>query len=367
MKRIYILLILLLAACVKKDPVQIPSTQRPIYFASPVISCPTKIVTGKISEVYPTAEEFAVYALYTPGDFVSWDAGDAFMYMDDMKASYNAVLNGWSPETTTYWPGSGKLTFTAYSPCEGVRSDADSYSYRREGFVFENFKIQDDPSAQYDLLYSTRAMNRISSADGGAGVYNGADLNFVHALSSIEFRVRNGSNYAGSEIYVKNITILNAYTRGTFLENINTTDESVYTSSPEWINLSDENTSGYKVAPTDLTQQVIEESKALEGARDLLLMPQPFEHPSTSHNVVIRIEYYKGAVPQAPVYIDLRCGYDSDNDGVGDTYFNDGTNVVTRWAPGKKYTYTITFGDYKIFFTPSVTEWSSNSRPPAYI
>ena len=66
--------------------------------------------------------------------------------------------------------------------------------------------------------------------------------------------------------------------------------------------------------------------------------------------------------------IDLVNGFDSDKDGVGDTYFNDGTTQIKGWEQGKKYTYMITFGRYKIFFTPSVSAWEDSSPfPPIHI
>ena len=60
--------------------------------------------------------------------------------------------------------------------------------------------------------------------------------------------------------------------------------------------------------------------------------------------------------------IDLVNGFDSDNDGTGDTYFNDGTSDITGWESGKRYTYTITFGKYKILFTPAVDPWKEGGN-----
>ena len=50
-------------------------------------------------------------------------------------------------------------------------------------------------------------------------------------------------------------------------------------------------------------------------------------------------------------------GNDTDDDGVGDDYFYDGATRITGWEPGKRYTYTLTFGRYKILFTPTVVSW----------
>lgn len=361
--------LVLLCGCVKNDPA-VPAGRHEILFSSPVMSNVTKAVPGNLS-AYPTGEKFTVFARYTSGDFENWD--DAEPYMEATDAAYDALLNGWTTKAgssglTYYWPNSGKLTFAAYSPSD-CTGDMTSWSYGPEGFVFTNFSVDPEPSQQYDLLYAPRAMNKTSSSMGSSADYDGVELNFRHALSCIEFRVRNGSNYEGSEVRIKNIEVLNAYQSGSFAENIDVTDESVYDASPEWTGQSLEYGTGYKVAASDVDQLVEEEAKALADARPLLLMPQDFKHPGS--NVTIRITYEaKSAgvwIEQPPALIDLVTGFDSDNNGEGDTYFNDGTNPITGWESGKRYTYMITFGRYKIFFTPSVSEWVDLVSPPVYI
>lgn len=360
----------LLCCCVKTEPVEMTESGSEICFADPIMSHSTKAVSGSIIE-YPEEEHFTVSARYTPDDFVSWDS--SIPYFDNMDAAYDADKNGWttakgSSAKAYYWPNSGKLTFAAYSP-SSASVDMSSLTYGNEGFTFTDFTVKADPSAQYDLLYAPRTMNKTASSMGSSADYDGVELNFRHALSCIEFRVRNGSNYEGSEVRIKNIEVLNAYQSGSFAENIDVTDESVYDASPEWTGQNLEYGTGYKVAASDVDQLVEEEAKALADARPLLLMPQDFKHPGS--NVTIRITYEaKSAgvwIEQPPALIDLVTGFDSDNNGEGDTYFNDGTNPITGWESGKRYTYMITFGRYKIFFTPSVSEWVDLVSPPVYI
>ena len=110
-----------------------------------------------------------------------------------------------------------------------------------------------------------------------------------------------------------------------------------------------------------MNQTVTKDTKDLEGGYDLILMPQLFDHGSDVH-VTIKVTYNEGAVLGKVANIDLVNGFDSNNDGIGDTYFNDGTNDITGWAPGRKYTYTITFGKYKILFTPTVDPWAEGGN-----
>lgn len=361
----------LLCCCVKTEPVEMTESDSEICFADPIMSHSTKAVSGSIIE-YPEEEHFTVSARYTPDDFVSWDS--SIPYFDNMDAAYDADKNGWttakgSSAKAYYWPNSGKLTFAAYSP-SSASVDMSSLTYGNEGFTFTDFTVRADPSEQYDLLYTPRAMNKTASSAGGSGIYNGVELNFRHALSCVEFKVRNGSNYAGSQIRINNIEVLNAYQKGSFAENIDVTDESSYKASPLWTGQSEELGTGYPVVASEIEQLVTEEAKQLDGARSLLMIPQDFDHSGTHITIRITYESKSGTdwITQAPAMIDLVTGFDSDKDGTGDTYFNDGTNQIRGWEQGKKYTYMITFGRYKIFFTPSVSAWEDSSTfPPIYI
>lgn len=361
----------LFSSCVKIEPADRSESFSEIHFTSPVMTDATKAVPGVIDEEYPVTEKFTVYAKYSPSDFVSWDAG--VTYIDAVEAAYDNSVNGWTTKKGSggkayYWPNSGNLTFAAYSP-SSAREDMNSLSYGKEGFTFTNFTVKSDPSQQYDLLYAPRAMNKTASSAGGSGIYDGVELNFRHALSCIEFKVRNGSNFEGSQIRINNIEVMNVYQSGSFAENIDMDDESVYNSSPQWTNQGNELGTGYSVVPSKIEQLVEEEAKSLEGARSLLMIPQDFNHGSSHVTIRITYETKTGTdwIPQAQAVIDLVNGFDSNKDGIGDSYFNDGTNEIRGWEPGKKYTYMITFGRYKIFFTPSVSEWSDSSIPPVYI
>lgn len=335
----------LLCCCVKIEPIDQCHTSNEVYFTSPIMSDATKAVTG-IIDTYPTDEKFVVYAKYSSSDFVSWT--DGVTYMDAVETAYDNSANGWTTKKGSaglnyYWPNSGKLTFAAYSP-----SDCPNASYGNDGL-----SVADFVNEQYDLLYAPRAMNKTASSMT-SGVYDGVQLNFRHALSCVDFRVRNAANYEGSKIYIKSVKILNAYKEGDFAENI--TDGSMYEASPEWTDQKTE--TAYTFFESTPGQLVTVETLPL-GVQDCLLMiPQKLDHGSS--HVTIRLEYNDNGVDKVND-IDLVNGFEGG-------YFNDGTNEIREWELGKKYTYTITFGKYKIFFTPSVSAWEdSGTIPPVYI
>lgn len=347
-----IVVVMLLSCCVKVEPAVRSEDSSEIHFTSPIMSAATKSVTGVI-DTYPKSEKFMVYAKYSSGDFVSW-ASD-ITYIDGVEAAYDSSENGWTTSMgdsgqAYYWPKGGKLTFAAYSP-----SDCPRASYGNAGLVVNDFVVSENATERYELLYAPRAMNKTSSSVT-SGLYDGVQLNFRHALSCIDFRVRNAANYSSS-IYIKSVKILNAYSKGDFAENI--TDGSTYEASPDWTGHETEKEYTFYDSNSPTGHLVTVETRPLDVEETLLMIPQELDH--TSRHIVIRLEYDDDGVDKISD-IDLVNGFEGG-------YFNDGTNEIREWEPGKKYTYTITFGKYKIFFTPSVDDsnWSDSGRPPVYI
>ncbi|MGN0188118.1 MAG: fimbrillin family protein, partial [Candidatus Cryptobacteroides sp.] len=301
-----LLTLILPASCLRVEPEDAPSADCPVTFSRPVVtSARSKAVTGSLTD-YPTAEDFTVYAFYSPDDFNGWKADKGQLYMDGIKTSYDALINGWRPSQTYYWPKNGKLTFAAFSP-----SDASmTVSYGEDGFKFTGFEVlatQDADNRQYDLLYSERSMNRTSSTGGVS--YSGADINFRHALCTVRFKFRLSQNFeGGSAVTIKAVTIRNVYTKATFAENIDTARPERYSASPEWTGQTDP--VDYPAAPSSLNQAVTSDSKDLENGYDLILMPQTFDHGSDVH-VTIEVTYNNGSADQT-VGIDLVNGFDSD-------------------------------------------------------
>ena len=201
-------------------------------------------------------------------------------------------------------------------------------------------------------------MNKTSST--GGTTYSGADINFRHALCTVRFKFRSSQNYeGGTSTVIKGVEILNVYTKGDFAENIKTASQATYSATPEWT--AQASPVDYPAAPSSLNQTVTKDTKDLVGGYDHILMPQLFDHGSDVH-VTIKVTYDEGSVTGKEALVDLVNGFDSNNDGIGDTYFNDGTSDITGWEPGKRYTYTITFGKYKILFTPAVDPWKEGGN-----
>ena len=231
-----------MVSCTKNEVYVSENNDAQISFNAPVVQLNTKAVAGeqpnKADGKYSTAESFNVYASWTKEDYAAGQWG-ASLYMDNVKVSYNTGHNGWAPADAYYWPKTGVLTFAAYSPSDV----AGTVEYGAEGLTVTGFTVKDTPAEKYDFMYAERSYNRTASknlTEGETnnghtnGSYNGVDLVFHHALSSIVFKVKADEDITNTKFTVKKIEILNAQNKGDFAEKI--TDGPAYTSAPKWAN-----------------------------------------------------------------------------------------------------------------------------------
>ena len=218
---------------------------------------------------------------------------------------------------------------------------------------------------QYDLLYSDRVFNKVRSdfdnntpyddEDDATYIYNGVNLLFRHALSSIVFKVKTKADYsANATITLTGITINNADSKGTFSENVTDAAAASYVApTPSWDNVyatADEKDysifSGSQVVNSGTAQAV---SPLVGSATNIILLPQALEHTSTSKDVTVTVTYTVAqnggdAIPQTAV-IKLKD-------------LTASSTAITAWEINKRYTYTIVFGLEEIYFDPAVDVWS---------
>lgn len=353
-----------LASCVNDEAMENTSkaSDQKITFNAPVIGGATRAVNyrGEI-ETYPKNESFNVYAVWHKESFTTWAAGTE--YMDKIKVS-NAEYDtddegstGWTftGENKYYWPeGGGYLTFAAYSPADAI----GTITYEAgTGLKIVGFEVEANASNQYDLLYSKRTYNQTKDNQTDSNdTYDGVDIVFQHALSSIQFAARTENDYSTTTIELTGIKLYGVYSKGDFNEGVDETkiEEDVdgnpttvnrgtdYYNSPKWTNQSEivaeasayvayENTEGLTLKKTAQTLN------GTTGQTDLILLPQTL--PVTGATVIVdyTIKTTGGEIPQqAKVEID---------------------ELVSAWEPGKRYTYTIIFGLDQIYFAPSVDSW----------
>lgn len=337
-------------SCVKNEPApEIGASDSKITFEAPAVSGITRaaLVPGEIVSPYSKAEHFSVYALYFPNNYTAFADGTAFMTNEE--TAYNAAngtKGGWDTETAGgqayYWPKNGTLTFAAYSP-SGADDDC-TVNWDAQGFTFENFTVQQNPAQHYDLMFSERSYDRQAST--GGTTYDGVDINFKHALSSIVFQVKKMEEYAGHTITVTDITLKNAYETGTFKQGL-ADNGTATTTAAAWSGQTSEN-AGYSV----LTANEIVASTAatkLVNVTPLIILPQATAHGT--NNIMIDVKYKihngTGEIEQSAT-IDIA----------------DGTYNITEFELGKRYIFTLNFGLNKIYFSPEVEVWEDVTVTP---
>ena len=332
-----------LASCVKNEPAKVDS-QKEITFTSPVLASATKTpVAGEMDNPYDMSESFNVYAVWHAEDFSgSWPSHS--LYMDDVKTSYDATLDGWHATPSYYWPKNGKLTFAAYSPSE---IGGTAHAYGANGLTITGFQVPVAATDQYDVMYSERAYNNTSST-GTSTEYNGVDIKFKHALSSIQFAIATDANYSSSvTIRLKKISLYGVNSKGDFAEGI--TNEVTYANTPAWTNQADvvdeANAYVYYKNPTGLTvTNTMTKLNGKTSQTDLILLPQTL--PATAKVVIeYTIDPVAGTTPE-----------------IAQTHVQTlNTLSATEWKPGTRYTYQITIGLNEIYFAPIIEDWTEET------
>lgn len=347
MKKLLILSALLAAAaaCTENNPGQ-AVCDKPVIFATPVVSRHTKAYYGEMSGEYSREESFRVYGVFHSGNFTDWDSstlyidGDEFSYSENID-DYSEGKGGWTASSSIYlWPGDNKMTFAAYSPSR-AREDCEKVSYGSEGLHLEGFEIASEADMQYDLLYSKRAYNKTSSTEGSSTTYDGVDIEFQHALSSIRFTARCDDGMPDIKIRISKIIVYGIYGKGNFDEHISGND--TYTSDPQWTDFQtmlDED-SAY-IAYHDESEVLTSDTPVDTGR--LLLLPQGLE------NAQIEVYYtmqYGSNTPVPTKSSPVELNRASTKEGV----------EINSWEMGRRYTYNLVLGAQKIRFSVDVKSW----------
>ena len=312
---------------------------------------------------YSTSEKFRVYAVQHIGDFRGWNADGTQLYLNNLEVSYKDDNGGWAPSDPVYWPktDNAKLTFAAYSPSEANEFNPE---YNRSGLSLTGFTPKSTVAEQYDLMYSSRSYNRTASrneltpgTDHTTDSYDGVDILFHHALSSINFKAKTAAIYPNTEIKIQKITINNAYTTADFKENITNEEVAHFASDPSWSNF--QTPRNYVVYDSE-TSALALSTDAIDLGSPALLIPQKMDgtdasSPAQAKEIKVTVNYTIKVGEGTAV---AQTGVVSFVKGNNGDYFTDGTNKIEAWEMGKRYTYTISIGlNNIIYFSPEVDNW----------
>ena len=330
----------------------VPGEQK-ISIPCPLVTPATKAWAGEMPLNYSTDESFGVYALYYPeGNFSGWErTPGSTIYIDGAEFSYDSSINdstegsgAWSATPGYYWPKGGKMTFAAWSPFR-AKNDG-TISYGPLGLQLTNFTTADKGSEQYDLLYSERVYDK-DDCSGISTQYDGIDLLFRHALSSLHFTAR--SSVKTANIRISKIAIYDIYKSGDFNENVSETTPATYFSTPVW-------TFDGKAKYTEASPLVVYEDNSgiaapvlpLQGSTPLavgLALPIPQDISSAKMKVYYNVQLGSAEpVPTVSQALVL------------------GSGTVTKWERQKRYTYNLILGAQQIRFSVNVRGWSDSDN-----
>ena len=349
---------IVLSGCVKNEPAEtFGASDAKITFEAPAVGATTRAIPGEIdnSAAYPVDEKFNVWGWYHEEDYTNFAALTNYMTQANGKPIMVAKEGKtWAPATDYFWPKTGKLTFAAYSPADA----AGTYTHTAQGLQIEGFTVP-AVGAQYDLMYSDRAYNRTSSTNqyptddpDVSNGYEGVDIVFHHALSSIVFKVGTAEDYStGADIdfTIKSITIKNVYGAGDFNETLT---DGTTTRTPAWKATGNADAqyvafTGDFAVPEDGTTYT-EPTLPDAEPTDLILLPQSFESNTAA---VVEIAYtYETAA--------------SGEIAATETFILKNSTNAKTWEPNKRYTYRILFGLDKITFAPIVENWEDVTVEP---
>ena len=399
-----------LASCVNEELVVDNQTKQPkeLTFATPSMYKQSRANGEILGTEYPDDEMFVVYAVQHDGAFAGWQ-GDNVMKGDDGNATtffpkegvvVQKVGNYWhiTGDTKYLWPenetktsgdaagdtesgdaasgetggeqtGGGqtttpttdyRLSFAAHSPSrlmlDNEDAHAESVSYGPTGFQITGYKMPADPFKHFDLMYTTRTLNAVTSP---------VAINFKHALASVRFQfVKQSVDTGGAyKIHLKKLEVIGDISnKGNFAQNIeNTGDLSGY---PTWSGLelvkdTDGETFEYVLFNDVFTVPEGTASEIpVENVASFMPIPQ-----TVNDRMKVRITY--------DVHMTV-----NDTDAAEKTLeipFTDflipsSTDYTQNWARANRYIYTVQFGTLKeIFFAPVISEdWTTHATAGIY-
>jgi hypothetical protein len=239
------------------------------------------------------------------------------------------------------------MTFAAYSPSD---VKAAAHYYGAAGLTLVGFQVEADAKNHVDVLYSERSYNKVkAAADNVNTPYDEVDIDFLHALSSIQFTAKTAADFGTTEIKLKNISVYGVNSKADFVENVDEATPGTYKANPTWINHASyaqvvDKTAAYVYYDNAAGQTLTDAKWVMNGVAnqtDLICLPQTL--PATA-TVIVTYSINPPGDATPAIDITLETTLDALSTDV--------------WEPGKRYTYNLTIGLDEIYFAPEVTDWT---------
>lgn len=345
MKKYYFLaagLLLMLGSCSQDDIVETNLGADEIRFAA--------VTNGatRAADIYNPKEMPASFQVS------AMSQGKVYISDDKIERKGSEAPYTWENSTgTRYWPEDA-VDFYAHV------NAGTTFALNSGAPTFNNFTVESAVGSQVDLLYAVKK--------GETKETTPVQLNFRHALSQIVFKARNESE--NIFVQIKGVKVKNVKNSGTYTFPT-TTDHNLPTSGTA----DSENRGSWALADTKAEYNVTFSLTDVKGSKTnptvvnltdekgtaLMLMPQttnawnPEKNPDPDGSTA-------GSEATTDTYLLVDCviynvsGEGSDLPGDNVCLWGDGSNgsyttkelaipVKFDWKEGKKYTYTLVFGN----------------------
>ena len=381
-----------LASCVNEELVVDNQSKQPeeLTFGTPSMYKQSRAEGEILGTEYPDDEMFVVYAVQHNGTFAGWEGENVMKGEDGNPTTFfpqagvvvQKVGNYWhiTGDTKYFWPenvdkttgeevnGDGttttnttdyRLSFAAHSPSrlmlDNDGAHAQNVVYSKNGLQVTGYKMPADPFKHFDLMYTTRTLNAVTSP---------VVINFKHALASIRFMfVKQAEETGGAhKIYLKKLEVIGEINnKGDFMQNISNIGD--VSGNPGWVNLSLVKDTEGKTVDYLLYDDLftVPEGTASELPKEHVASFMPIPQ-TVNDKMKVRITY---AVQMKAT--------DDEDVKVMEIPFTDflipsSTNYTTTWAMANRYVYTIQFGALKeIFFAPVISQdWTTHTTAGIY-
>ena len=361
-----------LAACTKNEvrPVEV---DQEITFQAVVNKASTKAMIE--GAAYDTGNTFGTVAYLEPAG-----ENSASVYIEKSEVKFYSTY--WSTEDAYYWPVKGSLSFMSYSPYKYQETSGTEIPVTHE---YNKLKIASYDVASHqetDLMVAEIQKGQEANSTQHEGWQKGVPTIFHHKLSQIigikfqtvDTQTLQPKDYAdgrdGSEnnkyksgdqqYFINEVSFKDTYFVGSYVY-----DGTESTVSESWTNVSSLASRGWYKETTANSDGKFKghtfntTNNQNGGLNYLLVLPQTFTN-TDSNDQALYIKYtvrtyYKNDVPAT-----ANTGYTDEVIETTVPLYNIHT-TDRKWDMNKKITYTISLTKQRIYWDPSVVDWTSES------
>ena len=297
--------------------------------------------------VYKTTDPtFGVFC-YALTDGKTWAANsaDGQAYMNKIEISYNSTDKIWEPASVYYWPLSGSLTFTGFSPYSENAKVA--YAPATKAMTVTDYVAAATTTAQTDLMWATTQKDLTDNqstytSEIETSTLKGVNMVFHHALSQVKFFVKKAAGLDDYTITVNSITF-NAMSTGTLTVTDDTPVWGTATTSASY------DSEGADVVAPNNSADFAAFGNANMMVPQTLTAADPLVADDQQFVITYSLEKDGVDLGQKSKPVALR------------------TTDVTVWEQNKIYKYNIVIDLNKIYFSPSMVDWVDADPQPTQI